>query len=125
VDPLRPFTDLIRSLSRTAAPRRAEASGTQAQATPACADQAESAATPGAPSSLHERLRAQSAQLAAASPRRMRELFVETVLALELGEGLARDPAFAEVVGRVAEQLGDDPRIATRLEQVLLEMTAR
>jgi hypothetical protein len=53
---------------------------------------------------LRQRLRA----IGTADKRRAREAFVETVLATELGPAVTLDPSMAEIVGKVAQQLGDD-----------------
>jgi hypothetical protein len=51
---------------------------------------------------------------------------VETVLLWELGEQLARDPEFGEMVSRVSGQLGSDPAVAQNLHGLLVKLaTAR
>jgi len=59
-----------------------------------------------------------------ANPARLRQVFVETVLLWELGEQLARDAEFAEMVGRVSEQLGSEPVVAQNLHGLLLRLAA-
>jgi hypothetical protein len=52
----------------------------------------------------------------------MREAFVETVLLWELGDHLAPDPAFGEMVANVSEQIASDPAIGERLTRVLTRL---
>jgi hypothetical protein len=54
----------------------------------------------------------------------MREAFVETVLLWELGEQLAPDPDFAEMVTTVSDQLAADPRIGERLNRALQQLAS-
>jgi hypothetical protein len=54
----------------------------------------------------------------------MREVFVETTLLWELGEHLARDPAFTEMVARVSGQLQADPAVMQRLHRLLIRLRA-
>jgi hypothetical protein len=73
---------------------------------------------------LQSRLSAQIAGIDTANPARLRHVFVETVLLWELGEQLARDPEFAEMVSRVCEQLGSDPTVAQNLHGQLVKLAA-
>ena len=116
MDPLRPFLSLIRSLSTSTATSK---SASARQATPAAADSGP--AKPIDPSRpIEQRLQS---QLAAAirpwNAQRAREIFVGEVLLHELGEQLAIDPSFSDLVQRVSEQLGDDPRLGARLDDLL------
>lgn len=116
-DPLRPFAQLIRALwSKRAQP--GEPTQTQtARAGPA-------PAAPHAGESLRSRL---SNRLGAVDPQnvsRMREVFVETTLLWELGEHLARDPAFTEMVARVSDQLTTDATMTQRLHHLLVGLRA-
>jgi hypothetical protein len=73
---------------------------------------------------LQSRLSAQIAGIDTANPARLRQAFVETVLLWELGEQLARDPEFAQMVSRVSEQLGSDPDVAQNLHGRLVKLAA-
>ncbi|HEY6124850.1 MAG TPA: hypothetical protein VIV63_09370, partial [Steroidobacteraceae bacterium] len=57
---------------------------------------------------LRDRLRQRLQSLGNVDRRRAREAFVETVLATELGDNITLDPAMAEIVGKIAAQLGSD-----------------
>jgi hypothetical protein len=115
MDPLRPFLSVVRSLwvGNSKAPNRTQA-GTAAQSNnvgPIAASQP-----------IERRLQAQLNALTAAgawNAQRAREVFVSQVLLTELGEALVADPAFDELVLKVSAQLGDDPRISTRLDELL------
>jgi hypothetical protein len=52
-------------------------------------------------------------------PRRAREVFVETVLCVELGESLVQDPAFTDMVKRVADHIGTDEQLGNQLHALL------
>lgn len=52
----------------------------------------------------------------------MRETFVETVLLWELGEHLAQDPSFGEMVERISQQLALDSTLSGRLHELLLRL---
>jgi hypothetical protein len=107
LDPLRSLAELVRTLTKSRANSRGNASETQRQRTPS---------TPSEPSSpgignaepLRERLRQRLRVTGTTDRRRAREAFVETVLAAELGDAVTLDPAMAEVVNKIAEQLGSD-----------------
>ena len=118
-DPLRPFAQIIRSLwrGRTAgAQPSSSATPTGGPAEPA----------PRVDESLESRLSAQVAGIDTGNPARLRQAFVETVLLWELGEQLARDPEFGEMVSRVSGQLGSDPAVAQNLHGLLVKLaTAR
>lgn len=78
-------------------------------------------AAPSIASRLHSRLSAQGEW----NPIRARELFVECILLNELGEDLARDPGFAELVQKVSLHMGNEPAVSSRLDQVLRDLTSR
>jgi hypothetical protein len=119
MDPLRPFAGLIRTLwkSNTPATTRSDApvapysTGTeqaQNQATEALEE-----------ATLRAQLRTRLSRIGLGDPRRAREMFVETVLAVELGENLQRDPAFTDMVRRVADHIGADVQLGSRLQSLL------
>jgi len=54
--------------------------------------------------------------------RQIREKFVETVLLWELGDHLAHDPAFGEVVTHVSQQLAADPVVSRKLDGLLVQL---
>jgi hypothetical protein len=74
--------------------------------------------------SLQSHLKSRIAACSGASRERLREAFVETVLLWELGEQLAPDPGFGEMVTHVSEQLAADPAIGARLDQLLARLSA-
>ena len=120
MDPLRPFTGLIRTLWKaggSAAAPDADAPGSAPVAE--MANDPEAGAV--AEATLRSSLRLRLLQVGLADPRRARATFVETVLAAELGDHLSQDSAFAELVTRVADQIAADPRLGGRL-QALLEV---
>ncbi|MEJ1964233.1 MAG: hypothetical protein WDO56_22880 [Gammaproteobacteria bacterium] len=112
-DPLRPFADMIRSLWLA----RLQAKGaTQASSKGKTGAEAP-APRPGR--SFRSQLKARVSASRAAGPARMREAFVEAVLLWELGEQLAPDPAFGEMVTTVSEQIASDPMVGERLHRAL------
>ncbi|HEY4211216.1 MAG TPA: hypothetical protein VGM84_07030 [Steroidobacteraceae bacterium] len=119
-DPLRPFADAIRTLWRT---RAQNAQKTQDKGTSGAASAGISQPQPGRTrESLRARLKARISVLDPSAPSKLRETFVETVLLWELGEQLAPDPGFADLVARVSEQLVSDPQTGERLHRLLLEI---
>jgi hypothetical protein len=119
MDPLRPFANLIQSLwkSQTSVPARMESAASLRPVTQEASPNAEPVDV--AEGTLRSRIRTRLTQMGPADPQRTREVFVETVLAWELGDDLPRDPAFIEVVKRVADQLNAQPAFGTRLRSVL------
>jgi hypothetical protein len=116
MDPLKPFAHLIRSL-RT--PKRSAAAGT---ATHGADTQRPNVVVSAAP--IASRLQSRLATLQQWNKARARELFVEDLLLMEFGEGLALDPAFAELVQRVSTHLGSEPAIGARLDELLQQVAA-
>jgi hypothetical protein len=108
LDPLRSLAELVRTLTR---PRTASAR-TGPKAPSAKPDNDPTADTVVAASSgvqaLREKLRQRIRIVGTADRRRAREVFVETVLAADLGDRVTLDPAMADIVTRVAQQLGAD-----------------
>lgn len=102
LDPLRSLAELVRTLTRPRTERRNDTPRTAARTA------AEDAAPIGEAQALREKLRQRIRQVGTSDRRRTREVFVETVLATELGERITLDPAMAEIVTKVAQQLGDD-----------------
>lgn len=121
MDPLKPFSTVIRSLweqtTRPTAPGdKSRAVSTTAHST----SRPTSAATPALPiDPLRARLRARFTGGAAWDAAIARTAFVESVVLDELGNHLAADPAFGSVVGRVSEQLANDPTLSAQLDQLL------
>jgi hypothetical protein len=113
-DPLRPFADLIRSLSqsRTRGVERASRPSATASVTPQRTER-----------TLKSRIKERIAQAGSANPSRRRELFVEAVLLAELGENLAQDPAFGEMVSRVTQHLHSDSVTGVRLDELLTHLS--
>jgi len=122
-DPLRPFADMIRSLWLAKAQGNGKARGMQSTPAAATAARAEGPQTKPA-RSFRAQLKARVSASRASGPARMREVFVETVLLWELGEQLAPDPAFGEMVTTVSDQLASDPVVGERLNRALQRLTA-
>jgi hypothetical protein len=121
VDPLRPFLSLVRSLWTSTATGKT-AARRQTTATSPSSGQAMAIA---ASRPIEQRLQSQLAPLIRLwNAQRAREIFVGQVLLHELGEQLAADPAFAELIQRVSSQLGNDPRISARLDDLLRQLAA-
>jgi hypothetical protein len=118
-DPLRPFADMIRALwlARTQGVSPTSRSTTVGKART-------DAPPPRGAHSLRSQLKARVCASRAAGPARMREAFVEAVLLWELGEQLAPDPAFGEMVTSVSEQLASDPTVGERLNRALARLAA-
>src|SRR6476619_1058101 len=109
LDPLRSLAELVRTLTRSRANSRGNTSETQRQRTsdtPPPLGNNPSAVANAEP--LRERLRQRLRAVGSTDRRRAREAFVETVLAVELGDAVTLDPAMAEVVNKIAAQLGSD-----------------
>jgi hypothetical protein len=119
MDPLRPFAGLIRTLwkstTRSTTQKDALASASTTSAEEA---QSEAAAALGE-TTLRTQIRARLTRIGLNDPRLAREVFVETVLTSELGENLSRDPAFTDMVKRVAEHIATDARLGDRLHSLL------
>ena len=107
LDPLRSLAELVRTLTKSRANSRGSTSETQRQRVasppPEAGAQGITSAEP-----LRERLRQRLRVVGNKDRRRAREAFVETVLAAELGDAVTLDPAMAEVVNKIAAQLGSD-----------------
>lgn len=106
MDPLRPFTTLIRSLWVSSRPRTQRSA--PLGAVPA-------AAVP----SLESRLRLRLQTLTPWHPHRAREIFVATVLSNALGAELESDPDFQPWVREVSAHLASVQDVSSRLDEVL------
>lgn len=119
MDPLKPFTSLIRSLWTS----KRSAARTTGPATARSAISTHAEAQPVAPSGqVSARLQSQLAALQQWNDDTARRVFVEHILLVELGEGLARDPGFGDLVQRVSAQLGSEPAVRARLDELLREL---
>lgn len=118
VDSIRPFVSLIRTLSR----KKAEATGGVAEPNVTGNNTANDAAEPDRNLQLEARLRLRLAEVEGANPEKARQAFVETVLLSQLGEDLARDPAFAEVVAKVSDQLDTDAQTRAQLADLIASL---
>ena len=118
MDPLKPLTSLVRSLR---ASRKAAASQSQSQR-PADGPAPDAVAPIASIDALHSRLRPRLAALPAWDRARARELFVESILLTELGDDLARDPGFTELIHQVSRHLGNEPEVSARLDHVLQDL---
>jgi hypothetical protein len=110
LDPLRSLAELVRTLTRSRSESRNSTAETQRQRS--AGDQTRVTTQPptaiSAAEALRARLRQRLRAVGTADRRRARETFVETVLAAELGDAVTLDPAMAEIVSKVAQQLGND-----------------
>jgi hypothetical protein len=120
LDPLRSLAELVRTLTRSRTNSRGGASETRRQSV--AGDQQPIQDLPPAAVSavdaLRERLRKKLRVVGTKDARRAREAFVETVLASELGDAVILDPQMNEIVGKIAQQLGQDA--ATNRDLALL-----
>lgn len=123
MDPLRPFADLIRNWLRTreSGTERANAVQRPSKVLPRPAPKSGGAA-PRA--DLRRRLKSRLTPDVLTDPQRARSVFVEAVVCHELGDDLARDPAFSQLVSTVTERLAQHPQLAIRLQQLLRELAA-
>ena len=124
-DPLRPFTQAIRSLWKTRARGVASAADSSHAASGASSSRsgAGSKQTGRAGETLRTRLHSRISALDTGDRQKMRDTFIETVLLWELGEHLAPDPGLSEVVARVSEQLATNPALVDRLHELLLQLS--
>lgn len=72
--------------------------------------------------SVRQRLGSKLAALPDWNSDQARHIFVEHILLAELGDNLALDPGFADLVKRVNAQLASDPRLGRRLDDLLQEI---
>lgn len=107
LDPLRSLAELVRTLTKSRANSRGSTSETQRQRVASPPSEAGSQGVANA-EPLRERLRQRLRIVGSTDRRRAREAFVETVLAAELGDAVTLDPAMAEIVNKIAAQLGSD-----------------
>jgi hypothetical protein len=119
MDPLRPFAGLIRTLWKANTSPTAREGSTAPSSTPTTDQAPSEAAEALAEAGLRSRIRTRIQQVGLTDPRRAREAFVETMLASELGENLLKDPAFGDVVRRVAEQIGAESGLGGQLQSLL------
>jgi hypothetical protein len=108
MDPLRPFTSLIRSLWVAGKPRTSAA---RTNPLPPMA----AAAAP----SIESRLRLRLGALSPWHANRAREIFVETVLSNVLGAELEADPDFQPWVREVSAHLASAQDLSARLDELL------
>jgi hypothetical protein len=123
MDPLRPFSDLIRALWRSSGTRvgRTHAQGEARPATPEHVSQdvsgAESADLP-----LRSEIRTRIRQIGLGDPQRVREAFVEIVITRELGLSATHAADFAELAQQVAARIGSHKEVSERLHVLLTEL---
>lgn len=122
VDPLGPFVALIRSISRRKASPTESASSAAEVDTDATPHDAARTTRPSI--DLRTKLKSRLVEVGLVDPDRARRTFVETVLLWQLGEELARDPAFGDLVAKVADQLRSDRELRTRLSELIDTLAA-
>jgi hypothetical protein len=119
VDSIRPFTTLIRALSR----KKADAASSTPETPTAGSDtRLHDPAGPRHHSNLESVLRSKLAAIGTLDSERARLTFVETILLFQLGEQLARDPAFSDVVTTVADQLQADEQVRGQLTKLIASL---
>jgi UDP-N-acetylmuramyl tripeptide synthase len=120
MDPLRPFSDLIRALWKSGA-SRVDRTERGAASREASAERPSAALEPDDPErqSLEAALAVRLRQVGLGDPRRVREIFVETVMTRELGLGTPSSAAFTELSRRIADRIGSHTRLSARLHALL------
>jgi len=108
LDPLRSLAELVRTLTRSRSGAARTDAGTASNKTADSAAREQAGELIPEAQALREKLRQRIRLVGTSDRRRAREVFVETVLAAELGERITLDPAMADIVTRVAQQLGAD-----------------
>ena len=108
LDPLRSLAQLVRTLTRPRGEHGATPETRPQGNTSERASSAEPNTAVNANEALRARLRQRLRAVGTLDKRRAREVFVETVLASELGDAVTLDPAMGEIIARVAEQLSAD-----------------
>jgi hypothetical protein len=118
MDPLKPFTDLARTLSRTrgSPTARAHHSGQTKSVTFTAVDATRRV---GSPDDLHARLRKRLKATGLADPSRAREAFVEVILAWELGDRLPHDQSLTDIVKTVSDRIDAHAHLSGRLHSLL------
>jgi hypothetical protein len=124
MDPLRPFAGLIRTLWKSNTPSTSRSDASTASSSGATEQGQNDASIALEEATLRTQIRTRLARVGLGDPRRAREVFVETVLTAELGETLVRDPAFTDMVKRVAEHIGADEQLGNRLHALLQTLAA-
>jgi|KBSMisStandDraft_5_1062788.scaffolds.fasta_scaffold1295950_1 hypothetical protein len=122
MDPLRPFTGLIRTLWKSTAPSTTQKDALASASTAGAEEARSEAALALEGTTLRTQIRARLRRIGLNDPRLAREVFVETVLTAELGESLSRDPGFTDMVKRLAEHMGADERVGDRLHSLLCSL---
>lgn len=77
------------------------------------------------PEALQERIGSELKLVDLASlpgKKKARQIFIESVLAWDLGAGLLADGQFGRVVRDVEESITSDPRLSDQLDQLLLQI---
>jgi hypothetical protein len=118
MDSLKPFADLVRTLSRTRGgpSTRVDQSG---PTRPVTSEQVNSSGQVAMSADLNSRLRVRLKATGLADPSRAREVFVEVVLVWELGETLPNDQAFSDIVKSVSDRIDANAQLSGRLHLLL------
>jgi len=123
MDPLRPFADVIRALWQSRASRAQPGSDTAKAATTPAVPATAAHTSARSEESLRSRLKSRISQVDPDDTRKVREAFVEAVLLWELGDRVAQDASFGEMVTQVSDQLATDAAISHRLRQLVLHIS--
>jgi hypothetical protein len=121
-DPLRSLAELVRTLTRSRTEKRGPTPSRETRPDVADSTAPRQLTGSGRADVLRERLSSRLKLVGTTDARAAREAFVEIVLATELGEDLALDPAMAEIVARVSRQLASDPTTERDLGALLDEL---
>ena len=123
VDPLNPFTSLVRTLAtkRSDKAQRAEKSNpTQ----PKKLHDDKKAEPPDRTAVLKARLRSKLGAIDVENSATARTAFVETVLLWQFGDEIGSDPGFPEMVATVADQIGGDESLDSELGSLMRSLRA-
>lgn len=119
MDPLKPFADLVRTLSRTRGgpTGRVDQGG---QIKPVTSEAVQARRQVGALDDLHARLRMRLRATGLADPSRAREAFVEVILVWELGERVTNDQALTDIAKSVSDRIDAHAQLRGRLHALLV-----
>jgi hypothetical protein len=118
MDPLKPFADLVRTLSKT---RGGPTAGVHhsGQIKPVTSEALHASRRVGASDDLRARLRMRLKATGLTNPSRAREAFVEVILVWELGERLPNDQALTDIVKSVSDRIDAHAHLSGRLHSLL------
>jgi len=116
-DPLRPFAGLLDSITRVG--RTSRSAGAASQQTTTTSHSVAQHSTPSTTVSLPERLATRLSVIGKDDRKRRRHVFVEVALLSELGDELAMDHGFGELVEEVCAIIATDKHMTDSLDTLL------